>query len=142
MNEIYWITRFDSINTAILPFLIIGTILSVVVTVGYYVTNGQYIHDKSKGCISNAEEDLGYRNTFRDILKYSIPITTISFLLTIFIPSTKEALLIYGIGGTVDYIKSNPTARQLPDKCIIALDKWVDSIGIKEKSDSTKNGKN
>ena len=48
-------------------------------------------------------------------------------------------MLIYGVGGTVDYIKANPTAKKLPDKCINALDKWVDSWT--EKSDSTKTKK-
>ena len=31
------------------------------------------------------------------------------------------------------YIKSNDTAKQLPDKCINALDKWVDSY-VKEEN--------
>jgi hypothetical protein len=36
--------------------------------------------------------------------------------------------MIWGVGGTIDYVKSNATAKQLPDKCIEALDKWVDSL--------------
>ena len=39
-----------------------------------------------------------------------------------------DALLIYGVGGTIDYVKSNETAKQLPDKYIKALDKWVDNL--------------
>ena len=34
-----------------------------------------------------------------------------------------DALLIYGVGCTIDYIKSNDKAKQLSDKCIKALDK-------------------
>jgi len=45
----------------------------------------------------------------------------------VFIPTKKDALLIYGVGGTIDYIKQNPTAKQLPDKCVKVLDKWVDN---------------
>jgi hypothetical protein len=41
-------------------------------------------------------------------------------------------LLIYGVGGTVDYIKSNDTAKQLPDKVVNALDKYLDSFNEKE----------
>lgn len=33
--------------------------------------------------------------------------------------------LIYSIGGTIDYIKSNEKAKQLPDKCLQALDKYL-----------------
>ena len=38
------------------------------------------------------------------------------------IPMKNDALLIYGVGCTIDYIKSNDKAKQLPDKCIKALD--------------------
>ena len=41
--------------------------------------------------------------------------------------------MIYGIGGTIDYIKSNETAKQLPDKCIKALDKLVDNLNEKKQ---------
>ena len=36
--------------------------------------------------------------------------------------------MIYGLGGTLDYIKSNEVAKQLPDKCIIALDKYLEEV--------------
>jgi hypothetical protein len=31
-------------------------------------------------------------------------------------------------------VKSNETAKQPPDKCIEALDKWVDSLNEKENN--------
>lgn len=54
-----------------------------------------------------------------------------------FTPSKKEMYAIYGIGGTIDYIKSNDNAKQLPDKCIDALTRYVDSIE-KENKDNNK----
>lgn len=48
-------------------------------------------------------------------------------------PSTKDAFMIWGVGGTIDYIKSNETAKQLPDKCIQALDKFVDEYMLNEE---------
>lgn len=50
----------------------------------------------------------------------------ISILLGCFIPSTKEMYAIYGIGGVIDYVKDNEKAKQLPDKVIDALDKYLD----------------
>ena len=50
----------------------------------------------------------------------------ISAVLTVFIPSEKQMYAIYGIGGTIDYIKGNEKAKQLPDKVVDALDKWLD----------------
>lgn len=35
-------------------------------------------------------------------------------------------LMIYGVDGTIEYLESNETAKQLPDKSIEALDKLLD----------------
>lgn len=59
----------------------------------------------------------------------------VSIFMNLFIPTTNEALLIYGVGGTIDYIKSNDTAKQLPDKCIKALGKWVENLNEEKKQD-------
>ena len=140
MNEIYWLTRLDSINTVSLTLLITTVAISAIVIVIYLTANGQRIYDESRGYESSVKEYKGYCETCKNILKYSVPICIISCLLVVFVPTTKEGLLIYGVGGTVDYIKNNPTAKQIPDKCIIALDKWVTSLG-EEKSDTINNGK-
>lgn len=57
----------------------------------------------------------------------------ISFFINTFVPTTNEALLIYGVGGMIDYIKSNDTAKQLPNKCVKALDKYLDNLTKEEK---------
>lgn len=41
--------------------------------------------------------------------------------------------MIWGVGETIDYVKSNETAKQLPDKCIEALDKWVEGLNEDNK---------
>jgi hypothetical protein len=66
--------------------------------------------------------------------KITIPTFIISLSMFLFVPTTKEALVIYGVGGTIDYLKENPTAKQIPDKCIKALDKWVDSLAEEKKN--------
>lgn len=52
----------------------------------------------------------------------------------VFIPSTKSLLIIYGVGGTIDYLKENKNANKIPDKCIKALDKYLDDA-LKEDKD-------
>lgn len=123
MNELYWITRCDPIDTTALMFLILSTIILGIVIIGYVT------------CLDDKDES-GVKLT-KKLMKVFVPVFTISLLITVFLPTTKEALVIYGVGGTIDYIKANPTAKKLPDKCINALDKWVDSFST-EKNDSTK----
>mgnify|MGYP004481456109 FL=1 len=45
-----------------------------------------------------------------------------------FFPTKSQLYIIYGVGGSIDYLKDNPTAKELPDKCIKALDNWVDNL--------------
>ena len=119
MNEIYWITRLDAIckfltATAIVSFLIA---ISLIV----FVCNRYEMDDESWD--------------YKRYLKCStvcILVTIVSCVINVFIPTTNQALFIYGVGGTIDYIKSNDTAKQLPDKCVKALDKYLDNLTKEE----------
>lgn len=135
MNEIYWITRLDYFHTLFCIFMIIGLILTFVYSIFYYVCNGQYIYDDCRGYDTSAKEYKKYTITCLKGLRYSVPIAAIFISLYTFVPTTKEALAIYGVGGTIDYLKDNPTAKKLPNKCIIALDKWVDSLSKTKKEE-------
>jgi hypothetical protein len=128
MSEIYWITRFDPINTCATVFLI----LSAIVTAFFIISTIISMAD------GDSEKEL---NLCKKCLKISSSVLIVCILIEVFVPTTKQALLIYGVGGTIDYIKANPVAKQLPDKCVNALDKWVDSWNIKEENDSIKNKK-
>ena len=71
-----------------------------------------------------------------NILKKSVIPAIIIIMLTLFVPSKKELLFIYGVRGTIDYIKENPTAQKLPDKFIKVMDNWAD---MQLENDSTAN---
>lgn len=121
MGEIYWITRLNGINTFLNVMTVVGIVFTVISIGGYIVTkNDDYVDD----C---------WKELWIKLFKYCFPTTIIVTLLFIFTPTTKEAFMIWGVGGTIDYVKSNETAKQLPDKCIEALDKWVDSLNEDNK---------
>lgn len=122
MEEIYWLTRLNGINTFFNVMTVFGIVFTVISIVGYIVTkNDDYVDD----C---------WKEFWIKLFKYCFPTTIIITLLFIFTPTTKEALMILGVGGTIDYIKSKETAKQLPDKCIEAFDKWVDSLNEEENN--------
>ena len=60
--------------------------------------------------------------------KTSFIVGIISVFIAIFVPGEKQLYRIMGIGTTIDYIKDNEVVKQLPDKCIEALDQWVENI--------------
>ena len=117
MNEIYWITRLDAIQTlAIIAVFILGVFTFLYIL--FWIMEDDE-KDKSK--------------LKKIILKFAAYISIPVFLL-VFIPSKRDMLMIIGIGGTIEYLKSNDTAKELPDKVIMAIDKLLDDT-IEEENE-------
>ena len=133
MNEIYWITRLDAISDFLTIIAIVSFLISVVMA-AFAMYNRFEADDYAEG----GNYYNCYMQRFKIFLKYfkrSILVIIVSCVINVFIPTKNDALLIYGVGGTIDYIKSNDTAKQLPDKCIKALDKWVENLNEEKKQD-------
>ncbi len=125
MNEIYWLQRVGALSNLFCVILVVSIIVFCVSIFVYF--------------ISAEDGDLD------NVAKRAIKFVKISFVTLVigalggtFTPTTKEMYAIYGIGGAIDYIKSNDKAKQLPDKCVDALTRYVDSIE-KENKDNNNN---
>ena len=121
MSEIYWISRLDYICNL---FIVLSIVFGVIVVVGGFTL---IVADKS---------DNDYPVILKTVKK-SLLIFSCSILVVIFLPNTKQAYMIWGLGGTIDYIKSNETVQKLPDKTVQCLDKFIDKYLNEE--DSTHN---
>ena len=111
MNELYWLTRLEYIQN----FLVIVMAISGIVTFFSFMfwVLARYAEEIRKSLLW---------------LRCAFTTLVISSLILVFVPSTKEAVLIWGVGSTIDYLQENETAKQLPDKCIDALNEWVESL--------------
>ena len=134
MNEIYWITRLDAICCIL---ICISVSSSFVLLVSFYLAlssrDDAETYKEYSGCWDRYMR--GYKKWMRNAKRCAV-IFFVSVFINIFIPNTNEALLIYGVGGTIDYIKSNDTAKQLPDKCIKALDKYLDNLENQKENEN------
>lgn len=118
MSEMYWITRLNGINIFVGILLFMSTITLLIFFIGY--------------ASNEFKVDSNYtKNNFIMLKRFTLLFTLLS-LLFIFIPSKRD--MIWGIGGTIDYIKSNETIKQLPDKCINALDKFLEEYVPNEEN--------
>ena len=131
MNEIYWITRLDAICNFLSAVAVVCFMISVVT--GIFAMYNRFEADDYEDCGKYYNCYMQKFKMFLSYFKRFIFVTIIACLINFFIPTTNETLMIYGIGGTIDYIKSNETAKQLPDKYIKALDKWADNINEENK---------
>ena len=109
---LYWITRLDSIKVV----LAICIAACVVGSVVFFAMAG-YNNDEG----NEATAKRLYKATRKAIAGFFLFMMVFAM-----VPSTKDALIISGVGGTIDYLKKNETAVQLPDKTIKALNKFFD----------------
>ena len=130
MNEIYWITRLDVICGVLNLIAVLSVIATVVLFFIVLIKRSDaYIHNEDSKTL---EQNIEISKMCLYFAKRCAIIFFVSVFINFFIPTTNEALLIYGVGGTIDYINSNDTAKQLPDKCVKALDKYLDNLTKEE----------
>lgn len=112
MWTIYFISRLDAI---IITSTVVATICGSIILIGSFIV------------FFEKEEQ------FLRIAKKVVLPFIISFIIAIFTPSTQTALAMYGVGKIIDYVKENKELTNIPDKCIKALDMWLDKQLEEEK---------
>lgn len=137
MSEIYWITRLTCICNFLTAVAVVSFLISAFIVV-FVVCNRIEANNYEKG----GENWNYYMQRFKMSLSYFkrfIFVAIVACFINLFIPTTNEALMIYGVGGTIDYVKSNETAKQLPDKYIKALNKWAENLTKEENQKENDN---
>ena len=119
MSEIYWLTRLDTLSTFLMVMTIFGIVyifVCIIVILSGAADGGSY---------GNLRDTPLYQWVEKNFLK-TIWIPTLITILSIFTPTTKEALIIYGAGGTLEFLKDNETVKQIPDKTLQCIDKLLE----------------
>ena len=119
-EQVYWITRFDSMRSLFGVFIGVSIALIVI----YFIGSGMILTDYNR-------EDEEYKNWMNFWKKKFIAIFIffgIGILGIIFVPSKKDALLIMGGGTVLEYIENNEDLGKIPDNAIKALSEWSDTI--------------
>ena len=123
MNEIYWLTCLDDVKVFI-AFIIAICVIGLAFAIATMFYNMYQDYDS----------EIKQYNIGKCWTKRLGIIAMILGMITCFIPNTKEAYQIIGIGSTIEYLKENDAAKQLPDKCIQALDLYIEKC-IDENSE-------
>ena len=123
MAEIYWLTRLAGIETLAFLLLVGSVVVVIVAAIWYANTSEDYMEEERDALMKLIKK---WKSTWVCLLLFGI-------LGTIFIPTQREILLIYGLGSTIDYIKSNDKAKKLPDKAVDALTKYLETLNEEKK---------
>lgn len=118
MSTLYWINVLGNFYELCMIIFVISALLGITFFLATIFHEGDIKADLSK---------VGYKR-FVKVRNTNCIVLIISTLVLVFLPTKNQLYIIYGVGGTLDYLKENPTAKELPDKCIKALDTWVDNL--------------
>lgn len=123
MAEIYWLQRIGALSDLFNVMWIFA-----IVVMGIFLVVAPMAIDAIK--------ENNMTNQAQKVAKTLAAIFIVGVIGSIMTPSTKEMYAIYGLGGTIDYIKSNGKAKQFPDKCLDALTRYVDSLEKENKDNN------
>lgn len=132
MEELYWITRLDSISSTILALTIVSGIVTAIMTVIWLVCSS-LANDGTEPEFNESWAKIG-----KSFVRVCFPLFLVFLIGNTFIPTTKEAYLIYRVGGTIDYLRSDQTAKQIPHKVIVAVDKYLEELVTEDDSPKKK----
>lgn len=118
MSEIYWITRLDALIILMSVIATVAGVLSIISGLAWYITD-----DKKE--IKVAKKVFGITTV----------LTAVFIIALVFTPNSKQMMLIYGVGSTIDYVQENDKTKQLPDKAVEALNKYLDEYNKDEKEE-------
>ena len=94
----YWLTVADNAKTMFVVFTALFTLIAVVATIAYFI---------------NSDDDEGQRMS-RKWMWWSYPFMILFWSLFVFTPNKKDALLIVAGGGTMEFLTTDSTAKQIP----------------------------
>lgn len=115
---IYLLLMLDNITTL---FMVVGVfsalvwaVTAILSIVGETSIDNRY-SDWTEKSIALTKK---IRNT---MLKVFIPFLTLG----VFLPNSKQAAVIFSVGQTIGYVKGNEKIKELPDKAVMCLDKFI-----------------
>lgn len=124
MLELYLISRIGVVHGVFVAATVISILTAIICYIVSITTD-----DWSGEDICNEWQ----KSKLRKFANKMFVVFGFSVLITVVTPTKEEAYFIYGVGSTIDYIQSNPKAKQIPDKCIDALNRWVDNLNETEE---------
>lgn len=116
MSDLYWITVLGNLGTLAVVVTMLTTISSILLLIPYL----------------ESYENENHR-VFKIALYVSVFLLVISTTMNVLIPSRKELYVIYGLGGTIDYLKDNKEAKKLPDNVLKSLNIFIEEYIKKQK---------
>jgi hypothetical protein len=113
----YWLTVADNAKSMFITFTVIFTLISGVATIAYFANM----------------DDVDEQKMSRKWMWWSYPFMVLFWSLYIFTPNKKDALLIVAGGGTMEFLTTDSTVKQIPHELSSFVVTQLKSMGEEAK---------
>ena len=117
MWSIYLITILDNLEFISIIFTILGFFGVSILTI-----------------VTIDDENVAGNIQIIKLRKLSIIFISIFAPIALFVPDSKQAATILAVDTTIEYVQNNEKIKELPDKAVLCLDKFIDEY-LKENTD-------
>ena len=126
MDHLYLITRLDDIRAMFIALVALAFIAVASFMIVYFCYKGE-IAGKTEDSINTYHQgDVYWCKIGKKGTRWSLVILFISMIALCVIPTTKQGLLLFGVNEAVEFCEKHPETKQIPNKCIEALNKYLD----------------
>lgn len=123
---IYLILTLDRVTFTATLFAVFAGIVWLVTFIMSCVATAQ----QNSNCPDFDEDDRKAINKVKNIcLSIFIP----CLFIALFTPNSKQLAIIYTTGNAIEYVQGNEKIKELPDKAVQCLDKFIDEYLNEEK---------
>jgi uncharacterized membrane protein YfcA len=123
-SKIYWLTRLDSIESA----------LAMIFTFSCIILLAYYMIYMFKSDFWDEDDKKEYKLNWGKFKTTSTWLGIITGVILIFIPNKNDMLLIYAGGKTMDYVQKDSSLSKLPYQTTAIISEYLDK-SIKELKD-------
>lgn len=122
MWELYFLTRLSCIQTVCAIMILV----SLVMLAGYFSL-------LISSCDQESSDEIRFLALSKTMRNWGLSLLIAGGLGVVFVPSTKDMLLIYGGGTIMEYCQDNKEIKQIPDKTVTIINSLLDEY-IKEQN--------
>jgi len=110
-EKIYWLTRLDAIEDFVLTMMILGTVAIV----------GRMLYRAFTYLEGDKAEPIRW---YTHLWFWSLYLSSIAAF--IFVPTQKEAVIIFAGGKTIDFIEADSSIQKIPHQTTLLISNFMD----------------
>ena len=132
-EKIYWLTRLDGINGFFTGMVTISIVLIIGIIIGSLISKDfdEFYHGE------NLKSRIKVREQFTRKVRYLVFTFFLGTLVSIFLPTQKDAVMIVAGGKTIDFIQQDTSIKKIPEQTTLLISNFFDKQ-IKELNEPTK----